>query len=180
MFISENKTALFFRLSISLTVAGALLKFFSLPLIIIGATGMVIFHTIQFFQKSKRLPLDYARQFLIVSFACNFVFSTLNLPYTFLLMSLTRAMLIIFILLYIKEIIVPFQKTNANNLVLLNLGTEKLSNVLADIATVYIVIASLFRILHWEFGIINANLLLVIGLFSALISMLASSKILSK
>ncbi|TMM58354.1 hypothetical protein FEE95_02685 [Maribacter algarum] len=176
MAISKQKTALFFRLSISVTVFGALFKFISWPLIILGATGMVIFHSIQFYQKQNRVPLDYSRHLLIVTFACNYIFSLLHLPYDYILTALTKVALIVFVLFYCKEIISLLLENAQNGLLLQKLGTENLSRILADLATVYIVIASLFKILHWEFGIINANVLLVIGLFTALISILASSK----
>lgn len=176
MTISNQKTSLFFRLSISVTVCGALFKFISWPLIILGVAGMLIFHTIQFFQKQHRLPLDYSRQLLILAFSCNYVFNILHLPYGHVLTFLTKAALIAFLLLYIKKIIALHQENTQNGLLLQKLGTENLSHLLADLATVYIVIASLFKILHWEFGIINANFLLIIGLFTALISILAGLK----
>jgi hypothetical protein len=177
MTFSKQKTDLFFRLSISITVFGALFKFIPWPLIILGAVGMVIFHSIQFFQKLDRSPLDYARHLLIVSFSCNYIISILHLPYGgHVLTILTKTALIIFLLLYVKNILVSYKDHTQNNLLLQNISTEKLSFILADLATVYIVIASLFKILHWEFGIINANFLLIIGLFSALISILASPR----
>lgn len=175
MAISNQKTSLFFRLSLSVTVLGALFKFISLPLILLGVAGMVIFHTLQFFQKPKRLLLDYARQLLIMAFSANYAFSIFNLSNGNLLSLFTKISLIIFLLLYIKKILSSTQESSQNGL-LQNINTENLAYILADLATVYIVIASLFKILHWEFGIINANVLLVIGLFTALISMLASSK----
>lgn len=180
MTISKQKTSLFFRLSISLTVFGALFKFIPWPIIIIGAVGMTIFHSIQFFQKQDRLPLDYARLLLIVSFSFNYIFSILELPYAHLPTALTKTGLIVFLLLYIKEILLPGQESTENNLSIHNFSSQGLSFILADLATVYIVIASLFKILSWELGIINANVLLVLGLFSALVSILASSKSLEK
>jgi len=176
MTISKKKTSLFFRLSISVTVFGALFTFISWPLILLGASGMVIFHTLQFFQKRHRLPLDYSRHLLIVTFSFNYVFSIIHLPYVHLLTLLTKVALIAFLLLYIQKIVVTLKENSQNLLLPQNLGTENLSYILADLATVYIVIASLFKILNWEFGIINTNVLMVIGLFSALISILASSK----
>ncbi len=132
---------------------------------------MVIFHTIQFFQKQHKLPLDYSRLLLIVSFSSNYILSIFHVPYGHVLTLLTKAALIAFLVLYIKKIMFSYQENTQNNL-----GTENLSYLLADLATVYIVIASLFKILHWEFGIINGNALLVIGLLSALVSILASKK----
>jgi len=180
MTISKQKTSLFFRLSISVTVLAALFKFIPWPVIIIGAVGMVVFHTIQVIQKETRVPLDYARHLLIIFFSVNYVFSILHLPYVHVLTMLTKTALIAFLGLYIKEIIAPNQENSENNLLLQEFSTEKLSFILADLATVYIVTASLFKILNWELGIINSNLLLIIGLFSALISILASSKSLAK
>ncbi len=176
MTISKQKTSLFFRLSISVTVFGALFKFISWPLIMLGVVGMVFFHTIHFFQGQQRLPLDYSRQLLIVVFSVNYIFSIFNLPYVHVLTFLTKAALIVFLLLYIKKIAISYLENSKNGLLLQNIGTENLSHILADLATVYIVMASLFKILHWEFGILNANVLLVIGLFAALISILASAK----
>lgn len=176
MRISTQKTTLFFRLSISITVFGALFKFISWPLILIGAVGMIVFHSIELFQKQNRSPLDYSRQFLITAFLCNGLFSIFQLPYTDILTILTKTALIIFLVVYIKKILTAMNRGTENSDLSAYLGTEKLSYLLADLATVYIVIASLFKILNLEFGIINSDLLLVIGLFTALISILAGSK----
>ena len=178
--ISQQKTSLFFRLSISATVFGALFKFISWPLIILGAAGMVIFHTIQFYQKQRKSPLDYSRLLLIVSFSCNYIFSIFQLPHGHILTSLTKTALVAFLVLYIKEILFTPQENSQNSLSMHHFGAENLSHLLADLATVYIVIASLFKILHWEFGIINGNVLLIIGLLTALVSFLAGSKTLGK
>ena len=179
MTISKQKTALFFRLSISVTVFGALFQFIPWTLIILGAIGMVVFHSIQFFQKQDKSPLDYARHLLIVAFSSNYIISLLHLPFGHILTILTKTALVAFLLLYIKKIISGLQENGQNGLLVQNIDTENLSYMLADLAIVYIVVASLFKILHWEFGIINANVLLVIGLFTALISILAGSKRLS-
>ena len=176
MALSNQKTSLFFRLSISVTVFGALFNFIPWYLIILGAVGMILFHSIQFFQKKDRSPLDFARHLLIVSFSSNYIISILQLPFGHVLTVLTKTALIIFLLLYIKNILSSFLENSQNNLLLPNLSRESLSYILADLAIVYIVIASLFKILNWEFGIVNANLLLVIGLFTALVSILASPK----
>ena len=177
MSISKQKTSLFFRLSISVTVFGALFNSISAFIVILGAFGMVVFLSIQFYQKEYRLPLDYARLLLIVSFALNYGANLFGLPYGEILTLITKLALIAFLILYIKKIIVSFQDITQNNTLLLNsIGSKNLSYLLADLATVYIVIASLFKILHWEIGILNGNVLLVIGLFSALISILASSR----
>ncbi|MGB5554176.1 MAG: hypothetical protein WBM83_05905 [Flavobacteriaceae bacterium] len=181
MTISTQKTSLFFRLSISATVIGALFTTFSWPLIMLGVTGMVFFHTLQILQSKERLTLDYARYLLIVSFTSNYVFNLLNLPFVDVPIFITKLALIAFLLLYVKKIVGSFHEITRNNSLLIsNLGGENLSFILADLATVYIVIASLFKILHWELGFINANVLLIIGLFSALISILASSKTMAR
>lgn len=148
----------------------------SWPLIMLGATGMVIFHGIQLFQKQHRLPLDYSRQLLIVAFLCNSLFNIFQLQYGHVLTLLTKTALIAFLILYIKDILTSLHGNIQSSDLQAYFNTERLSYILADLATVYIVIASLFKILHWEIGIINANVLLVIGLFSALISILAGSK----
>lgn len=179
MSISKQKTSLFFRLSISITVFGALFKFIPWSLIILGAVGMVIFHSIQLIQKQDRSPLDYARHLLIISFSSNYIMSTLQLPYGHLLVILTKTALILFLSLYIKNILTSFLANAQRNLLLPHVSRENLSHILADLAIVYIVIASLFKILHWEFGILNANVLLMIGIFTAVISILASPKTVS-
>jgi len=177
MSISKQKTSLLFRLSISVTVFSALFTFMPSSLVILGALGMVIFISIQLYQKEQRAPLDYARFFLILSFSSNYAFNLFSLPYGNISVLVTKLALVAFLILYLKKIITSFQGiTQNNNLLLTSIGRENLSYILADLATVYIVIASLFIILKWEIGILNGNLLLVIGLLSALISLLAGSK----
>ena len=181
MSISKQKTSLFFRLSISVTVFGALFKFISWPIIILGATGMIVFHSIQFFQNKQKTVLDYSRHFLILSFTCNYIFNLLSLPYLQVFSLITKLALVAFLLFYVKKIMVSFKDITQNNTLLINsFDREDLSFILADLATVYVVMASLFKILNWELGIINANVLLVIGLFSALISILANPRGFSK
>lgn len=181
MALSNQKTSLFFRLSISVTVFSSLFKFMPSFLIFLGAIGMVVFLSIQLYQKEKRTPLDYARLLLIVSFSSNYIFNLFALPFGQQLTLITKLALIVFLLLYIKNIIVSFQDITQNSALLLsNFAREDLAFILADMATVYIVIASLFKILHWEIGILTGNLLLAIGLFTAVISILASSRELSK
>ena len=176
MAISKQKTALFFRLSISLTVLGALFQFIPWFLTILGVLGMVVFHSLQFFQKQDKAPLDYARYLLIVSFSCNYTINILALSYGEILTVFTKTALILFLMLYIKKILFSLKESAQDGFLLPNIRTENLSYQLADLATVYIVIASLFKILNWEFGLLNANVLLVIGLFSALISIVATTK----
>ena len=177
MTLSAQKTALFFRISISITVFGSLLQYLSWPLIILGATGMVFFHTLQILQKQNRGTLDYSRHLLIMAFSFNYIFSILNLPYSQAFTVLTQVALVAFLILYLKEIVFPHLENSQDNLLQFDFNSENLSYILADLATVYIVIASLFKILHWEFGILNANVLLIIGLCSALISVLTSPKV---
>ncbi len=177
MLISKQKTSLFFRLSISVTVFSALFKIMPSFFIVLGAVGMVIFLSIQLYQKEQIALLDYTRLLLILSFSINYIFSLLDSPYGYLLASITKLALIAFLILYIKKIIETFQDITQNHSFLLSsFGRENLSYLLADLATVYIVIASLFEILHWEMGILNGKVLLGIGLFSALLSILASSR----
>jgi hypothetical protein len=176
MSISKQKTALFFRLSISVTVFSALFRSMPQFLIVLGAVGMVTFLGIQLYQKEKRELLDYARLLLIISFSSNYAINLFNLPYDHVSTLVTKLALIVFLILYLKKIVLSFQDITQNNLLLTSFCREDLSFILADLATVYIVMASLFIILQWEIGILNGNLLLIIGLFSALISILASAK----
>jgi len=180
MTISKQQTALLFRLSISITVFGALLKYMTWPFVILGSLGMLFFHSIQLVQKEDRSALDYSRHLLIILFGTNYAFSLFQMPYISIVTLCTKLALIAFVGLYVKEFITPSNENSQTNLMINNLSTESLSFLLADLATVYIVIAFLFKILQWEFGIINANVLLVIGLCSALISILASPKALEK
>ncbi len=177
MFISKEKTDLFFRLSISVTVFGALFQIIPSSLTMLGVLGMVVFLGIQLYQKEAREPLDYARLVLITSFACNYICSLFDAPYTYLPDLTTKLALIAFLILYIKRIIPSLKEITQNQTLLASsFSREDLSYILADLATVYIVIASLFKMLHWEMGILNSNFLLVVGLFSALLSILASSR----
>ncbi len=177
MFISKEKTDLFFRLSISTTVFGALFQIIPASLTMLGVAGMVVFLGIQLYQKETREWLDYARLLLIVAFAWNYTINLFGASYTHLPAFITKLSLIAFLTLYIKKIMGPLQELLQNrHLLLSSFGKDDLSYILADLATVYIVIASLFKILHWELGIVNGNFLLVVGLFSALLSIVASSK----
>ena len=180
MSISKEKTSLFFRLSISVTVFAALFKFLPSILILLGAVGMVTFLSIQLYQKEEREILDYTRLLLIVFFASNYALNLFNLPYGNISALLTKLAIVAFLLLYIKKMVNSIQDIQNSSLILTSIGRENLSYILADLATVYIVIASLFISLNWQIGILNGNVLLVIGLFTALISILASSKELSK
>ena len=178
---SEQKTSLFFRLSISVTVFSTFFSFIPSSLIIAGTVGMVIFLSIQLYQKKQRIPLDYARLLLVVSFASNFAFGIFESALGNLSIVTTKLALIGFLFLYIKKTIPAFQDLmQKNSLLLSSLGREQLSFILAEFAIVYIVVASLFIQLHWEIGILNGNLLLIMGLFSALTSILASSKALAR
>jgi len=176
MKLSKQKSSLFFRLSISITVFGALVKFMSWPLILLGATGMIIFHSIELFQKQNRSALDYSRQLLITAFLCSSLFGIFQSEYTYILTITTKTALIIFLVAYIKEILTSLNGSTDNGNLLAYFGTEKLSYLLADLATVYIVIASLFKLLDWEIGMINSNVLLIIGMFTALISILTGAR----
>lgn len=176
MIFSRQQTSLLFRLSISITVFGALLKHMAWPLILLGSLGMIFFHSIQLVQKEDRSLLDYSRHLLIMFFACNYALSIFQLPFVNVFTLLTKLALITFLGLYVKEFLSPNEESIQGSLLLGNLSVANLSFLLADLATVYIVTASLFKILNWEFGIINANLLLIIGLGSALLSVLANPK----
>ncbi|MDB4291846.1 hypothetical protein N9954_00450 [Maribacter sp.] len=177
---SKQKVALYFKISLSTILLGAVFKFmhwpYGWPLIAIGAVGTVLFHSIQFYQKQDRAPLDYSRLLLIVSFSLYYLFSIFQLQYGAIFIVLIKAALVAFLILYVKEILFPSSENGPGNSLLDHFGRENLSYLLSDLATVYIVVASLFKILHWEFGIINGNVLLVIGLLSALVSILASPK----
>ncbi len=181
MALSNQKTALFFRLSISVTVFSALFNFMPSFLIILGAFGMILFLGIHLFQKEKRTLLDYARLFLILAFSSNFILSLFASPLSQALTLMTKLSLVLFLILYIKDIVILFQDIAQNSSALLhNFAKEGLSYILADMATVYIVIASLFKILNWKLGILNGDTLLIIGLFAALISIFTSSRITEK
>lgn len=181
MSIPKQKTDLFFRLSISLTVFSALFKFIPTPLLLLGATGMLVSLGIQLYQKGRSTALDYARFLLVLSFFGNYVFLLLNSPFAHVPTLLTKLALVIFLVLYIKKIVSSFRSMSHNtSLLLSSFGRDDLSFLLADLATVYIVVASLFIVLQWQIGMLNGNVLLAIGLFSALVSLLATGKQLEK
>ena len=180
MTITTQKTSLFFKLSISITVFGGLIQYLSWPLILLGAFGMVTFHSIDFFQKQNKSTLDYLRQLLIVAFLGNSLFSVFQFEYANILTIVTKTILIIFLIAYIKEVLFSVEKSIQEGNLFSFIDTEKLSRILADISTIYIIVASFLKILNWKAGIINANFLLVVGLLAALTSILTSSKILNK
>ena len=177
---SKQRIALYFKISLSTVLLGAVFKFmhwpYGWPLIAIGAVGTVLFHSIQFYQKQHRAPLDYSRLLLIVSFSFYYLFRIFQLQYDAVLIILLKAAVAAFLILYVKDILFPNPQNDQSNSLPSHFCRENLSHLLSDLATVYIVVASLFKILHWEFGIINGNVLLIIGLLTALVSLLTSPK----
>ncbi len=177
MFLSKEKTDLCFRLSISVTVFGALFKIVPSFLTLLGVIGMVVFLGIQLYQKNERTALDYSRMLLIICFAGNYLSPFFGWTTTHLFTIATKLSLIAFLILYLKKIIAPLLEMGQNrHLLFSGFGREELSYILADMATVYIVIASLFTILGWELGILNGSSLLIVGLFAAVLSIVASPR----
>lgn len=177
MKISDQQISLFFKLSISITVFSALFAFVPPFLTIFGVVGMIAFLGIQLYRKKQKVALDYARLLLIASFSGHCAVAFFNGPYAHITTLLMKLALMVFLLLYIRKIISSLQElTQSGTLLSDGLGGDSISYLLADIAAVYIVVAALFKILHWEIGILNSNLLLVIGFCSALVSILTSSR----
>ncbi len=177
MAISKQRTSLFFRLSISVTVFSALFSFLPSFLLVIGALGMVFFLGVQLWQEPQRQLLDYARLLLIVAFVSSYFLDALGLPYQNVGNGATKIALCLFLLIYCKDVVAVLIENMHNAPLLMHRATTvQLSYLLADLATVYIVIASLFKFFNWQIGFVNGNLLLVVGLFTALVSLLASAK----
>ncbi len=178
--ISKQKTSLFLRLSIALALVAVFFKImhwqFSEVLLIIAISGIAVFYGIWFSLKTPKQWLDYAKLFLLISFLFQYLFSVLHLNYGFIFSYIFKIALVVFIIVYIKNQFFSLNDTSKP------VGKRQVpkkkfySIILNTIAVLCIVIGAQFKILHWEFGLINGNILLSVGLVSAAISIVIGFK----
>ncbi|WP_282049847.1 GldL-related protein [Maribacter aquivivus] len=178
--ITKQNTHIFLRLSIALAIIAALFKVmhwqYSDILLIVAVVGITLFYSIWFYKKSTKIGLDYAKFFLLSSFIFQYLFKILHLKYGFIFSHLFRISLVVFIIVYVKDI---FFSENVSSELEEKQPTSKkkiYSIILNTITVLCIIIGAQFKILHWEFGWINGNILLTVGLVTATISIIFGIK----
>jgi len=176
MNISKQKVRFFLRLSISVAILGILFKvlhwMYAGPILIAGCIGIGLFYSLRFYQKKPKEILDYSRLALVISFLFHYVIRVFHLPYGYIFRTLFQLSFVLLLILYIRDVLFVKPKSEDYNSPqeVEKAKTKALSYLLYGIATIGVVLGSLFKILHWEFGFINGNIVLTIGLLAAAVS----------
>lgn len=140
------------------------------PLVLIlGLLGIAVFYSLQFYQNQPKQLLDYARLILLTSFLLHYIFRVFHLEHGYIFTAIMQLTFVVFLILYGRDVLfiqsdaidddVPITKTKVRQ--------KALTYLLYGLATVGILIGALFKILHWQFGFVNGNILLTIGLLAA-------------
>ncbi len=180
--ISKQKIHLGLRISIALALLGILFKIMHWPfpgvLLFVGVTGIVIFYSIQFFQKQPKTLLDYSKLALLISFLIYYLLQVLHLPYSYIFRIATQIALVVFIILYIRHVLFlrGSMDDGLSNETKKSSIKKKLSYLLYGIAAIGIILGAQFKILHWEFGFLTGDILLIIGLVAATAAVLIGLK----
>ncbi len=179
--ISNQRIRFFLRMSISVTILGALFKVLhwaGAPILFVGGCiGIVVFYSTQFYRKKPKRLLDYSKFFLLLSFLFHYTFRVLHLKYGHVFTILTQLALLVFLILYVHDVLFSEHDHSENNAsqLLRRPGRKAISYLLNGLATMGIIIGALLKILHWEFNFVNGNLLLCIGLLAAATSVIMGS-----
>jgi len=169
------------RLSISIAILGILFKLMHWPygwvLLVAGIVGLAIFYSVHFYTKSPKRLFDYTKLILLISFLIHYAIRVFHLQYGYIFRLVFQATLILTIILYVKDVLIPPNSTEENTpkkrKQAINSG---ISYLLYGIATLGILIGAQFKILHWEFGGVTGNTLLVVGLLAVVVALLLDSK----
>ena len=175
MNISKQKAQLFFKLSVAMVLIGALFKIMHWPyswlILSAGVCSLITFYAVKFSKKEPKTILDYSKLFLITSFSIHYIFNVFHLAYGHIFTYIIQASLIAYVILYDKDVLFSdsdeYQELESSKPI-----KNNLNNLFYGLAIICIIIGALFKILHWEFGYINGNLLLIVGLLIAIISLL--------
>ncbi|TMM58355.1 hypothetical protein FEE95_02690 [Maribacter algarum] len=186
MIISKQQTRLCLRLSIAVAILGILFKIMHWPypgvLLLTGTLGIAIFYSLRFSQKHPKTLLDYSKLFLLIAFLFHYKFKVFHLAYGYIFTTIMQVAFVLLISAHIRE--VWFLDTDADTDEIDSPSVKSkprqraLSYLLYSLAGIGIFMGYFFKILRWEFGFINGNVLLTIGLLAAAITVLlgASSK----
>jgi len=176
MTISRQKVSFCLRLSISIAIVGILFKIlhwmYAGHILVVGCLGIGIFYSLRFYQKKPKALLDYFRLSMLIFFLFHYLIRVFHLPYDSIFRILFQLSFVLFLILYIRDVLFlkPKMTENNNPQDYVKSKIQALTYLLYGIATIGVVLGSLFKILHWEFGFINGNMLLTIGLLAAAIS----------
>ncbi len=172
--ISKQKVRLFLRLSIATAILGVLFKVMHWPyswfLLICGILGIAICYTLQFIQRQPKSLLDYSKLFLLNAFLFHYIFRVFHLPYGYIFTTIAQFALVLFLVLYARHLLFLKEYDNESNTASKKNSIQKgLSYLLYGIAAIGIIVGALFKILHWEFSIINGDVLLTAGILATTI-----------
>lgn len=178
--ISKQKVRLFLRLSISTILIGVLFKVLHLQytnvLFGIGTLGVMIFYSLQFHQKKQKSVLDYSKLFLLIAFSFHYIFRVLHWSYGYVFTFIFRGALVLIVVSYFYDVL--FDKSDAipnDTLTTQSIRRNKLSHLLYVLTGIGITVGAFFKILHWQFGFINGEILLIFGLCCAILSVFMPS-----
>tara|TARA_R110002051_G_scaffold153510_5_gene225957 strand:- start:37913 stop:38578 length:666 start_codon:yes stop_codon:yes gene_type:complete len=178
--ITKQKSNLFLRLSIALALIAVLFKMMHWPfaeiILIIAAVGISLFYSIWFYLKTNKTWLDYAKLFLLISFLLHYLFRVLHLNYGYIFSYIFRVALVLFIIAYIKDTFFSNEDSSQLTESQPNLKRKIFSIIINTIAVLCIIIGAQLKILHWEFGFINGNILLAVGFVAASLSIILGFK----
>ena len=172
--ISKRLATTLLRLSIAVTIIGALFKIlhwnFSKPIMIIGLGSIAASYTVLFYLKKSKRALDYSKLTLIVTFILQYGFRVFHWKYATVFNIFFQVALVLFIVFYIRELFLDKNSNDDSNNFNLTTNSKKenLQYLLYSISGIAIITGAIFKIIHFNYG----NELLIIGLILAAITVL--------
>ncbi|WP_422350077.1 GldL-related protein [Flagellimonas sp.] len=179
--LSKRQTHLFLRLSISIAILGILFKILHWPfaptILAAGIVGIGVFYAIRFYQKRRKTLMDYSKLALVITFLLHYSFRIFHLAYGTIFTYTFQCCLLVFLILYFKDVFFSSGQSTLETTDNKESKTKyQLKYFLYALAGVGIIVGSIVKILHWQFGIINGDFILVVGLVSAAISVFINPK----
>lgn len=148
------------RLSVIVLIFGALFKIMHWPfannLMLIGAVSLAILYTIRFFNKKKKLLLDYVKLALILIWVFNYLVRAFHIFYVSYLFE------ILFLILFIYWFIVEGPAYIKNRKFTKNRFLKVFYKILIVLTGFMVIFGMLFKIQHWPYG----SLLFILGILS--------------
>ncbi|MEM9647155.1 MAG: hypothetical protein AAF969_01655 [Bacteroidota bacterium] len=177
--LSKQQTHFFLRLSISIAILGILFKILHWPfapsLLAVGIVGIGFFYAIRFYQKRNKELMDYSKLVLVITFLLHYSFRIFHLAYGIIFTYAFQFSVLIFLILYFKDVFFSREESSSESMGKTGSKTKiTLTYFLYALAGIGIIVGSTVKILHWQFGIVNGDFILSVGLISAAISVFIS------
>lgn len=176
--ISKKSINLYLKISIAVIILGILFKIlhysFAVFFFLTGALGIIIFYSLRFALKRPKKLLDYSKLFLVTTFIIQYVLRVFHRSFGGIFSLLAQIALVIFMVLLVRDVFfVKDQSEKFDHETNPNKSFKKgLNYLLYAIAAIGIIVGASVKILHWQFGFINGNVLLTIGLLAAALSVI--------